>query len=397
VLAAAASASLSSSEANYQAHPVVWFTPLPPPSPLVNLTGGSKDYMALFTPGAHWKRAARQVRVFKLYESWLGAGVPTPSQLRRIVGFLKRRHIALAVEAGGLIATNCGNGIEGFTGPGSAAALASEIKRAGGTLKYVAFDEPFYFGTLYDGPNACHWSAAQVAGELRNCVRTLRRWFPGLVAGDIEPLVAGEDPQRLVDWMDTYKSVRGSRLGFFHLDLDYDGLPNWPQVAWELEQAAHARGVPFGLIYDGGPGRLSNLDWTGTAGQRFVEYEAQARFRPDQAVLQSWEAYPDHVLPETRRGTFTWLIDQYSRPRPHLKLAVAGNSASATLTDRHGLPLSGKTVVLSATPLDGNGQYAEYNVSGTVPAGAAHAVVGLRVNMECGCAGAADLALPVRT
>lgn len=346
--------------------------------------------MVLFRRSANWRHAARQLRVFKLYESWLQLPVATPSRLRRIMADLKRRHIALAVEGLGLTARDCGAGVEGFSDPGSAAALASEVRRAGGTLKYVAFDEPFTFGSLYDGQSACHWTADKVARELDHFVRTLRRWFPHLVAGDIEPL-SGEDPQLLVDWMDTYKRVAGSRLGFFHLDLDWVN-PNWPQDARGLEQAAHARGIPFGLIYNGN-GSSTDLDWTRTAEQRFIEYEARAGVRPDQAIFQSWEDHPDHVLPETKQGTFTWLIDQYIRPRPHLKLTVSGDSASATLTDRHGSPLSGKTVALSASPLDGEGQYAEYDVSGTTPAGAVDAIVGLRVNTECNCAGAADLTL----
>jgi hypothetical protein len=87
------------------------------------------------------------------------------------------------------------------------------------------------------------------------------------------------------------------------------------------------------------------------------------------------------------------LIDQYVRPRAHLTLAVSGDSASATLTSPRGSPLGGKIVALTATALDGKGQYAEYDVSGTVPPGAVQAVVGLRVNMECVCSGPADLTL----
>ena len=371
----------------------MWFAPLPT-GPLLN-PSGSTDYMALFRRGAQWKRAARHVRVFKLYGGWILYAGATQAQLRLIIADLKRRHIALAVEAPALPATStCGNGVEGFhDSAGSAAILASKIKRAGGTLKYVAFDEPFAFGSLYDGANSCQWTAQRVAGDLHHYVRSLRRWFPHVVAGDIEPLWAGHDPQALADWMGAYKRATGSRLGFFHLDLDYDNLPKWPQEAHSLERAAHTHGIPFGIIYYGGYAASTDLEWTSSAEQRFVEYEAQAGFRPDQAVLQSWEDKPDQALPETQQGTFTWLIDQYLRPRTHLKLSLSGDSASARLTDPHGSPLNGKTVMLSATPLDGNGAYAEYDVSGTVPADAVQAVVGLRVNMECGCAGPADLTL----
>ena len=368
--------------------PLVWFAPLPG-----NVTphGGSKDFMALFTRKARWAKAARHVRIFKLYEGWIldDANV---SRLRAIVADLRRRKIALAVEVGALPDDTCGAGVEGFVGREGMPAMARRIKAVGGTVKYVAFDEPFAFGSLYDGPNACRWPPEKVAEEVGAFVHGLRAYFPKVVAGDIEPLWSGLDPAVFESWMDTYQRVTGTRLPFFHLDVDFD-RPGWTQEAHRLEDAARSRGIAFGFIYYGGYGRQTDAEWTGAAERRFVEYEAKEGIRPDQVIFQSWEDRPDRALPESRHGTFTWLINRYFRTRTNLTLQVAGLAAFGRLTDAKAQSLYGRSVELTATPLDGAGAYAEYTLTGTVPAGAVTADVGYRVNTECGCSGPADFTL----
>src|SRR5438093_7776661 len=122
--------------------PRIWFTPLPLGGPYI----GSADYFALFARGARWNRAASHVRVFKIYPYFTNSWA-TPKQLRTVVGALKRRKIALALEDGALEPdAGCGSGIEGFGGVPEAQRVVQRIADAGGTLRYVAFDEPYYYG-----------------------------------------------------------------------------------------------------------------------------------------------------------------------------------------------------------------------------------------------------------
>ena len=377
----------ASSAALRAAQPTIWFAPLPADPGMQ--PRGSTDYMQLFRRDARWPRAAKRVRVVKLYDTWI-TSFATRGQLARIVSDLRRRRMALAVEVLPLVATQCGNGVEGFAEPGHVARLARALKAAGGRISYVAFDEPFAFGHLYDGPNACRWSAEQVARAVGTYVRKLRRWYPGVVAGDIEPLWAGTDPGELEGWLETYARVTGKHLPFFDLDMDFSRA-DWLEATTRLQSFARSHGVRFGFIYigDGSTDRR----WSQTAENRFVAYELKSGLRPDRVIFQSWLDHPDRVLPETKPWTFTWLLDRYVRPRPRLRLVLAGDTASATLADGGGSPLSGKRVSVTATPLDGSGLYAEYGISGTVPRGAVQAEVGLRVNLECGCSGPADVTL----
>jgi hypothetical protein len=288
---------------------------------------GSADFMRLFGKKAAWGNAARHVSVFKFYGEWVTDGA-TPAQLRRAVKDLKRRKISIAVETGPLEAPpECGRGVEGFAGT-DGLRTASQIKEAGGTLRYVAFDEPFYYAALYTGPNACHWDARQVARAIAAYMRKIRTVFPDVKFGDTEPLTTGAQLTQYKEWIDTYREATGEKLAFIHLDMSY-GLPRWPQLAREFEEFARSRGVAFGLIYSGDHDDVSDGAWLAKAQQRFELYETQGG-HPNHAVLQSWHDKPDHVLPETRR-TFTNLLVRYARPRTRLALEAHAGAIEGRL------------------------------------------------------------------
>lgn len=377
----------------------VWFAPLPRETVVGRALGfdGSKDFDALFERRAAWSNAAANVDVFKLYAGWVANEVTLP-ELRRIVADLDRREIALAVEDGALLGTGgCGAGVEGFVPEDEPTRVASRIAAAGGTLAYVALDSTFRFGSLYDGPNACRFSAEEAARQFARYVTLVRRVFPAAVVGDIEALPPGVDPAVLVAWMDTYRRVTGSRLAFFHLDMGYRRL-DWPEAARYLEAAARARGIPFGIIYNGEGSQLdggggSDTDWATSAERRFVTFEAQYGGGPDHAVLQSWVDHPDFALPETVPSTFSWLIRRYTRPRPRLRFSRAPGRLVGRLAGASGASIGDARIELAALPRDGLGNPGGYVLSATVPPQAVSAAVGFRIGTECGCSGTSQIRL----
>lgn len=365
-------------------NPLVWFAPLD----AAPAYSGSLDYFKLFPRRAPWQRAAKHVDIFKIYLSLFRQPHPNVAALRPIVAGLKRRQIALAVEVQALQATaTCGQGVEGFGGGAAEAELIGRwIERAGGTLRYVALDEPWYFGTVYDGPQACHFSADEVARQIAAFATGLRRVFPGVVIGDIEPLARDDDPSRIVRWLDDYRATTGSAFPFFHLDVGFWSRPGWPQAARSIEDAVRSRGIRFGFIYIGHGS--TDREWTKTAENRLVTYEAKFDGRPDDVIFQSWLDRPDHVLPETKAGTFTWLINRYFRVRTTLALALDRDRLVGLLTAAR--PLAGARVTLTAKAVEGDGIFTRYALTGTAPRRATSAVVGFRVNDECGCSGASE-------
>ncbi len=374
--------------------PQVWFAPLPPmPIREGRPYIGSTDFAALFAGNAAWQRVAGRTQVFKLYGEWVG-GTATDADLRRVVAGLKARQIAIAIEAGPLVASGCGDGVEGYAGGASEALrLVRRVVAAGGTVRYLAMDEPFFFGSLYSGANACHWSTAKVAAEVARFVRGVKAVYPSIVVGDIEPLAGPATAATHEAWMAAFRSAAGAPLPFFHLDLDW-GRGDWAASSLSLQAYARGHGVRFGIIYNSALAS-SDAEWLSAAQAHVLTHELDGVGPPDDAIFQSWTDHPDRVLPEAGPNTFTHLIADYTRTRTVLSavpVVAAGGGLPAVggaLRTLGGEAIGAARVDLVATPRDGPYQVLEF--TGRVPAGAAHAVIGVRVNLEGAGPGSADL------
>jgi hypothetical protein len=386
----------------------IWFAPFPPNHSLggteVPPRIGSLDYDGLFTPTAPWTRAAARVQVFKLYAPFL-EGAASDSELRTLFRDLNRRGIALAWEAGPLtpgppegdsnLTDKCGRGIEGFGGTVNLT-TARRIKALGGNLRFIALDEPFGFGSLYNGPNACHWSAMEVARQIVESTQSLRQIFPNLVVGDIEGDHASVAD--LESWIETFHSVSGGYFPFLHLDVDWQA-GDWPQRALAVETYVRQRGIRFGMIYDGGSAAdTSDLAWITGAREHMAIYEMQYGGRPDDVIFQSWDDYPHHVLPETDPTAFTSLMNQYFDSRTNLSLELGaatngGTQVTGRLNDRSGKPLVAAPIVFSLTLTAGPGVYTEYPLTGIVPDGITSARIQVDLEDWAGGKGPIDVDL----
>lgn len=389
------------------ASPQVWFAPLDPYTRQNNVTLGiipstaacCSDFMNLFATGSQWPQAAANVAVFKLYASLVNRASDT--DLRQIFSFLNRQHIEVAIEFGPLIPSGgcgvnsaTGYGVEGFSGAG-AQAIVAKLQANGGTLKYVAMDEPFYYGNIYNGPGACHWSPQQIATNALASLNVLKAAFPGLMVGDIEVVpasdLASDWLQRYAAWMDAFQAATGSKLAFFHSDTGFN--PTWMLDVMSVKAETSKRGIPLGIIYNGLRNDFSDFAWLARAQQHFTDFEL-SNGQPDQAIFQSWTAYPMTSLPETTPYTFAWLIDQYTRPRTSLSLTPALTQATGKLVDSAGQGIASAPITVTLQPTAGPGIVSNYALTGTVPSSAMTALVGLRTNKECsGCAGDSDLVL----
>ena len=373
--------------------PVNWFAPFPH-----NTSGdpGVLDFFALFDAGAPWDAAAAHIQVFKMYEQIMA--FPDAS-LRTMFADLRRRHIALALEFGPLLVTTCGGG-EGFRGD-RGLQTAQRIHDLGGVLQYIAFDEPYFFGAIADGTNACHYTADEVAANAKQSVDTLRTEFPDLVVGDIEVIpadatvVSGGTPDTswldgYQRWVDAWQRVTGEPLAFFDFDVAIDG--DWRGSVEAMRRALKIRSVPFGLIYVGEGN--SDAEWVASAAQFASDYENKGGTVPDRRIFQSWIRYPTHALPETDPSTFTYAINRYFRPRTQVVMQSSGGTLRGQLsTVQPSNPVAGTTVAVTAVPLAATGLTETYSESGTIPVGTQSVVFGARVNTECAGGGATDVQL----
>jgi hypothetical protein len=367
--------------------PVNWFAPFPHNTPD---DPGVLDFFALFDAGAPWDAAAAHIQVFKMYEQIMA--FPDAS-LRTMFADLRSQHIALALEFGPLLVTTCGGG-EGFR-PDRGLQTAQRIRDLGGVLQYIAFDEPYDFGAMADGPNACHYTPDEVAANAKLSVDTLRTVFPDLVVGDIEVVPGGSTADTswldgYQRWVDAWQRVAGEPLAFFDFDVPIDG--DWRGGVEAMRRALKIRSVPFGLIYVGDGN--SDAGWVASAAQFASDYENKGGTLPDQRIFQSWIRYPTHAMPETDPNTFTYAINRYFRPRTQLVMQSSGGTMRGQLsTLQPANPVAGATIAVTAAPLAATGLTETYSEIGTIPVGTQLVVFGARVNTECAGGGAADVQL----
>ncbi|MCU0506610.1 MAG: hypothetical protein MUE82_12750, partial [Chloroflexi bacterium] len=227
--------------------PQVWFAPLAPiPPQWWRPYIGATDWKALFAADAPWPQVAGRTHVFKYYTEWIDPGTkggPTDAEMRREVAALKARDIAIAIEAGPLIEQECGGG-EGFGG--GAADVLRIIRRivaAGGTVRYIALDEPVAGGAVNDAKDGCDWPLERTAHQVADFVRGVHAVYPSIVIGDIEPWPY-VSTELLGRWLDAYEAAAGSPLPFLHLDLDWQALgTDWPARARAVAQDARSHGT----------------------------------------------------------------------------------------------------------------------------------------------------------
>jgi len=374
--------------------PQIWFGPLP-----VTTRGwvvdGATDYAALFEKNAPWPQVAGRTHVFIFNEWWLDGYVST-AELRRMIDALKARQIRIAIDWYALQPANgCGVDVNGFgTGADGLLRDLRQIRSLGGTVDYVSINEPFSGGVLWDGPNACHWSVATVARKVAAQVARVRAEFPGIEFGLIEGYNGPPWIDYVKQWISAYEAAVGERLPFLHLDTDYT-VPGWADGAGQIQAYVRSRGTRFGVHYTTWPPPATDAEWFAGASASVRAFELEGAGPPDDAVFWVWTDKPDHVLPETGATTMTRLIADYIRTRTVASVtgtpSPAGGTIAVTGTLRTlgGDPVAGGSVVLTATPRDGPYQVLEF--AGTVPAGAAHALIEIGANAQGLGPGPADL------
>jgi hypothetical protein len=287
------------------AHASTWLAAVDQYAQPTNPTAGA--FMQLFEKGASWDHAAKGVQVFKASTQFLRHA--SEGELSAVVQGLRARRIALGMEALMLVGSErCGRGVEGYDGPGAIDAVVDRVKHIGGTISFVAMDEPLWYGSHATGPRTCHDSVEAVAEHIAPNVRSLKIAFPSIEFGDTEPL-----DQQTPGWIDTvlqfaraFRAETGESIGFVHVDIDW--RQDWKPSLSQWRTKLHESGIRLGVIFNGDPNDGSDEAWTGHALARYRSAMESANTRPDDAVFQSWMTLPTRLLPDDEAGTLTNLV-----------------------------------------------------------------------------------------
>ena len=292
------------------------------------------DRLDMFKPDAPWSAAASHTQVFKFYANQ-AFNAATQSEIDPILADINRRGIAIALESGFInVGANprpaCGGWgrVEGYGPVAMHETVASKIKKAGGIVKYIAMDEPLWYGHYFKGypggQPGCHSSVDEILKLIMPSLDVYIREFPGVQIGDIEPsnaLANQPDWQStLTTWTDHFRATTGRPLAFLQLDITWD-RPQAPEhgrmVYTYAQNLVHQKLLgKIGIIYDGNPQDPSDAAWVEAARDHIILMERDYGLKPDQAIIQSWHTHPTHAMPDTSPDTLTGLVDFYvSRER----------------------------------------------------------------------------------
>jgi len=290
------------------ARPSVWIGPPP-------LDNG-RCLRELFEKPEQWAEARAGVDVLTYADHHLQRQF-TDDELRAWLPRLDAWGVRLSLETGAVKPW----------GPTAETAFAAErpiwerVQRLGGTLHAVAMDEP-----LCCAREQIHVPDDDAARETAAFVALVRKHFPGVRVGDIEPYpsipladhvawIAGLE-KRLADL-----GVRG--LDFYRLDVDWvhfvvHNRGSWREVK-QLELHCRERKLPFGLIYWAADypalekrGMADDATWYVSTMQQGYDY-ALVDGAPDQIVLQSWVNGPRRTVSDTAEFTFTRTVRDFVR------------------------------------------------------------------------------------
>lgn len=290
----------------------------------------------MFSPDAPWEKAAAHTQVFVLGANPFIDPIPQET-LKADISDLERRHIAIAVETGvmnvpGNPRPNCGGWgwVEGYGPVPLHKLVAEKIKKAGGVIKYIAMDEPLWYGHYFTrrtgSQPGCQETISNVAKLAAPSLKEYIRVFPSVLVGDIEPANLadassgrGRDPswQRdLAEWATDFRKETGRSLAFLQIDVGWvqpDAVEHALQLYYYAQSLKHQGLIAaIGFIYNGNPTDMTDAAWTRSAREHIVLMQRKFGVHPDQAVIQSWHIYPSHVMPESSPDTLASVVDFYT-------------------------------------------------------------------------------------
>jgi hypothetical protein len=333
LLALAVAASLagrSSSDTLPVASDRIWFSPVP----------GALDYQRLFEHPEEWPRARSVISVFKFYQQHTQTPPPSivgPNSYDALVRARAFRaltawRIASALEIGSVKEYWCTPDASGMQASIQATRDAVKaISDAGGTLKYIAMDEPWVSGRQ----KVCGGPALEpTADRLAIYMSAVRAAYPSIRLGLIEayPFSSVDAIERMLGLLQD----RGVPPAFLHMDVDWHILKTgeFARDMKRLQAAAVARRITFGIIVVGTNGDADALyaadvgGLTNLIAQAFETWDKM----PEQIIFQSWVVSRTGLLitptnlPEDRLYTHTSLVwDLFRR----LRGSTGGNTGRA--------------------------------------------------------------------
>jgi hypothetical protein len=297
----------------------LWFSPSP----------GSIDYVQLFEQPDQWPHARQLFSVFKFYQQHTQTPPPAvvgPNSYSALVGadafrLLRRWGKKIAIEEPTVKEYYCTPDLSGMTASiADTLASVKAVEAAGGTVSYLAMDEPFVSGraAVCGGP-ALEPTVDRVA-LYTGAIRASR---PAVQLGLIEAYPFSSEPA-IESVLDLLKA-RNAAPAFLHIDIDLNAVRQMridlTGDLRRLKSICAAAKIPLGVIIWGDNGDADAL-YAGDAGRLLnavTDAFPSSDELPDQIIVQSWavsitgQSITPSNLPDSRRYTHTNLLWSFYR------------------------------------------------------------------------------------
>jgi hypothetical protein len=320
LLAFALTLSLTPAHAATVDRPGLWLTTLEPIWRHIRAWPTS-DYRELGKNPAAWSNVLRRLSVFQFSEKYAVHG--DAEELRTLIALLGENRVEVAVQGIPLVATKqCGLGVESFGTKDETLIAVTRLHSLGATVKYIAFDEPLFYGHFFGGGRTtvgCRLPVPAVVSQVIDREMSLRAAAPGVRIGDVEPfgLTDVSAPEWIAayqEWLTLYRVKAGHDWDFVQADIVWTRA-NWREQFFPALKAIQRAKLIWGPMYTADARAFSNADWASQISKAYHQFEGDLGVHPPQAIIASWTDYPRANLPETEAASLTGAALGYLRYR----------------------------------------------------------------------------------
>ncbi|MBN1423772.1 hypothetical protein JXA88_04370 [Candidatus Fermentibacteria bacterium] len=281
------------------------------------------DFKELFSASgsARWEEVWRNTDVLAIYgnsvlpwwrkrrhpERYASGHFQDDDELFAMGAWLQTRGISLCIAAGGIKEWS----LDAVSARTRTEDMVNRLVRNGCHPASIRIDESLYAGLKHgqtlDGV---------VETVARNYCLPLGNAFNDLKIGVVEPWPACT-AARIESYV-VQLARRGTPPAFVHIDINYPRvgvIGSVPELVEALETISRL-GIPIGIIawssnFHTRPTTSAEYCWNTLdfAGWMHGYFD---RFC-DHHIVQSWQPYPTHCLPEDGDDTFMWLVREYGR------------------------------------------------------------------------------------
>jgi hypothetical protein len=124
--------------------------------------------------------------------------------------------------------------------------VCERIKNFGGNLDFLAMDEPFWNGNVKPPAGSKPVGPYEMAHNAKLTVDAVRAVFPNAEFVDterVQPTPGVDLVAKYALWFEDWRSVMGSPMAFFHIDVGWDHIPNEEIAA--IGRMCQSKNVPF--------------------------------------------------------------------------------------------------------------------------------------------------------